>query len=36
MASRLLPYSHLSTRTLRQIIRLFDLEVPAVQAAREG
>lgn len=35
MASRLLRYSHLSTRELRAAIRLFALEVPANRAARE-
>ena len=35
MASRLLRYSHLSTRQLRAVIRLFALEVPANRAARQ-
>jgi len=35
MASRLLRYSHLTTRQLRAVIRFFALEVPANRAARE-
>lgn len=35
MASKLLPGSHLKDRQIRQIIRLFALEVPAVKTARE-
>jgi transposase len=35
MASPLLPQSHLRTRQLRVLIRLFALEVPAARAARE-
>jgi transposase-like protein len=35
MASPLLPRTHLATRQLRALIRLFALEVPAGRAARE-
>ena len=35
MASPLLSRTHLSTRRLRALIRLFALEVPATRAARE-
>ncbi len=35
MASTILRYSHLTTRQLRALIRLFALEVPASRAARE-
>ncbi|MBM4121355.1 MAG: IS1595 family transposase [Nitrospira sp.] len=35
MASSLLPRTHLSTRQLRALIRLFALEVPANRAAQE-